>query len=632
MSGSSTRSDGIDFLTWDAQGGETACGLLVATFSHHGRPLQLEGVRSRNSRIWQNFGELSPKSCAERIGGLLREWFKPAFDADAPPLPSEPAFQHMFLGLCTIADWIGSNEDFFPYVDAPRDDYISIARENAKRAIREIGLNIGEQRRVFSGMPLPDFKGLFRIDNAPNAIQQAAVGQDAPLEERVVVIESETGSGKTEAVLLRFARMYERGLVDGIYFALPTRAAAAQIHERVKRFAVNLFAGQDAPPVVLAIPGYEPDPDAERVAMQEYDEHAAGERHHEKPWDRVPWASENPKRYLAAQVAVGTVDQAMFGALKVRHAHMRAACLARNLLVVDEVHASDAYMRRILEALLEAHTGAGGYALLMSATLGSDARRRLLSAGNAASAYPTLPLDDAIKTQYPAVSVGGADGERVQGVGENGKTKRVSVSARDIMPDFHATAEAALNAAREGAKVLVVRNTVGHAVQTQQALERLAGERDKGLLFRCKGELTLHHGRFAAHDRRLLDHAVEAYLGKKAQRGTGSVVVGTQTLEQSLDIDADLLITDLCPMDVLLQRIGRLHRHEREDRAAGYREARCIVLTPPDNDLSPLLEWSEHANGLGPKGGVYEDLRILEARLRLIVQRALYVLQSQLAV
>ena len=607
---------------WDADEGSTVSGLLVATFSHHGTPLQIASTMGKNSKIWQGFGELSPRDCAERIGGLLREWFPQAFGTDAPPLPSAPAFQHMFLGLCTLADWIGSNERWFEYVDTPQDGYIDIARENAKRAIAHIGLNISEQRQTQADIALPGFKDLFGIDDAPNAIQQAAVGQHAPLEERVVVIESETGSGKTEAALLRFARMYERGLVDGIYFALPTRAAAAQIHGRVKRFAANLFDGQRVPPVVLAVPGYDADTDAERVAMQEYDEHAAGAHHPEKPWDDTPWASENPKRYLAAQIAVGTVDQAMMGALKVRHAHMRAACLARNLLVVDEVHASDAYMRRILEALLEAHTGAGGYALLMSATLGSDARRRLLSAGNAASAYDTLPLDDAIATPYPAVSIGGADGERVQGVGENGSTKRVRVSARDIMPDFHAVSDTALKAAREGAKVLVVRNTVGHAVETQQALERLAGERDDtSLLFQLNGITTLHHGRFAAHDRRLLDRRVEAYLGKDAKRDTGSVVVGTQTLEQSLDIDADLLITDLCPMDVLLQRIGRLQRHEREDRAAGYQTPVCIVLTPPGNDLSPLLEWSEHANGLGPHGKVYEDLRILEATLRLIAGR-----------
>ena len=575
-----------DFLTWDEQGGETACGLLMATFSHHGRPLQLEGGRSKNSQIWQGYGDISPKACAKRIGGLLREWFPPAFGETAPPLPSAPDFQHMFLGLCTLADWIGSNERWFEYFDTPQDDYMTIARRQAAKAIDAIGLNIGEQRRLFSGMGMPKFAELFSSGNAENAFQpnsiQEAAAQDTPLDERVVVIESETGSGKTEAALWRFARMYERGLVDGIYFALPTRSAAAQIHERVKRFAASLFPGQDAPPVVLAVPGYEADADAESVAMQEYDEHAAGERHHDKPW-----ASENSKRYLAAQIAVGTVDQAMMGALKVRHAHLRAACLARNLLVVDEVHASDAYMRRILEALLEAHIGTGGYALLMSATLGSDGRRRLLSAGGAGAMSDTLPLIDAIDAPYPAVSASSKD---IAGVGENGRTKTVRVSANPVMRDFDAAVETALNAARAGAKVLVVRNTVGHAIQTQQALERLASERNRRMLFNLSGVNTLHHGRFAAHDRGLLDRRVEAYLGKDAERSAGCVIVGTQTLEQSLDIDADLLITDLCPMDVLLQRIGRLHRHERDYRAAEYRTPECIVLTPPDNDLSPLLE------------------------------------------
>ena len=605
------------FLSWDKLNGETACGLLTATFSHHGKPLQLQGGRSRNPRIWQDFAALSPKNYAKRIGGLLREWFPKAFNADADPLPSTPAFQHMFLGLCTLADWIGSNESFFPYVDTPHDDYFKAsARPQATGAIAAIGLNIDEQRRIFSGASLPDFRDLFGIDGMPNAIQEAAA-QDTPLEQRVVVIESETGSGKTEAALWRFARMYEKGLVDGIYFALPTRAAAAQIHGRVQRFARNLFAAQDAPPVVLAVPGYEPDADASHLRI-EYDEGAAGEHHHETQSDDKPWASDNPKKYLAAQIAVGTVDQAMLAALKVKHAHMRAACLARNLLVVDEVHASDAYMRRILEALLAAHTNAGGYALLMSATLGSEARRRLLSAGNAASAYPTLPLNKAIDAPYPAVSVGGADGERVQGVGENGRTKRVRISANPIMPDFHATAEAALKAAREGAKVLVVRNTVGHAAHTQRALEQLAGERDNRLLFKLNGIPTLHHGRFAARDRRLLDRAVEATLDKDAKRGAGCVIIGTQTLEQSLDIDADLLITDLCPMDVLLQRIGRLHRHEREDRAPAYRKPECIVLTPPKSDLSPLLTSGENANGLGMQGKVYKDLCILHATLQLI--------------
>ena len=181
------------------------------------------------------------------------------------------------------------------------------------------------------------------------------------------------------------------------------------------------------------------------------------------------------------------------------------------------------------------------------------------------------------------------------------------------MFDFDRTAARALQAARDGAKVLVVRNTVDYAVKTQQAVEQAAGDRERGLLFACKGFPTLHHGRFAASDRKLLDGEVERRLGRERPSG-GIVVVGTQTLEQSLDIDADLLITDLCPVDVLLQRIGRLHHHPRGDRPTGYTEPACVVLTPEGEDLSPLLK--SPINGLGRN--VYADLRILEATRRLI--------------
>ena len=98
----------------------------------------------------------------------------------------------------------------------------------------------------------------------------------------------------------------------------------------------------------------------------------------------------------------------------------------------------------------------------------------------------------------------------------------------------------------------------------------------------------------------------------------GMVVVGTQTLEQSLDIDADLLITDLCPVDVLLQRIGRLHRHIRDDRPDGYRDPMCVVLMPEAEDLTLFLRGGPDRNGLGPHGYVYEDLRVLESTRRLV--------------
>ena len=607
----STALEWEDFLSWDDRDGQTTCAMLVATLSHHGRPLKLEGGLSRNPDIWRPFGDLSPQECVRRIGEYVREWFPSAFAPGAPPLPSTPAFQHMFLGLCNWADWIGSNEGWFPYVDMPHDDYIETARKQAKTAVDAIGLDLSAQRDNLD--LVPEFGELFDIPGAPNAIQETAHG--TPLDEQLVIIESETGSGKTEAALWRFAHMYKAGLVDGLYFALPTRSAAVQIHGRVKSFVARLLPPRHRPPVVLAVPGYDPGAEASDAAMQEYDSEAAGEHRSDRPW-----ATENPKRFLAAQIAVGTVDQAMMGALQVKNAHMRAACLARNLLVVDEVHASDTYMSVVLEALLDAHVGAGGYALLMSATLGSTARHRWLHHGRRVDQSPPT-LGEALDAPYPAVGTSSADGESLTPAGENERKRRLSVDASPTMHDFPDVARQALEAAKGGAKVLVVRNTVGHAVSTQQALEELAAPDDAGLLFTVNSMTTLHHGRFAACDRTMLDRRIEEFLGKGRPSG-GRVVVGTQTLEQSLDIDADLLITDLCPVDVLLQRIGRLHRHKSNDsdRPADYAKPSCVVLTPPDSGLAPLLDSGRDPNGLGPHGGVYQDLRTLEATRRLITE------------
>ena len=593
--------------TWDDCGGETVCGLLVATLSHHGRPLQLDDGRSENRRLWRRYGDLDPQEQVGRIGRLVSEWFPAAFVAGGSALPSTPEFQHHFLGLCNLADWIGSNELWFPYVHEPRDDYIDVARERAGRAIDSVGVDLVAQRQSAAQAGVPGLAGLFPHIAEAKAIQAAA--HDAPLGERLVIIESETGSGKTEAALWRFSRMYQAGLVDGLYFALPTRAAAKQIFDRVNRFVANMFPEDVRPEPVLAVPGY----------LRSGDVHGQRRLHDYQVWwddhaaDGRRWAAESPKRFLTAQIAVGTVDQVMLGSLKVKNAHMRAAGLARNLLVVDEVHASDAYMSEVLAAVLDAHLGAGGHALLMSATLGSTARHRWL--GRDAADAPTLT--DAIGAPYPAVSTA----SQMIDAGENDRRKDVSIHAEPEMRDFSAVASRALEAARSGAKALVVRNTVDHAIRMQEALLEAAGPDDAGLLFSVNGIATLHHGRFAAVDRELLDTEIEGRLGRGRPAG-GLVVVGTQTLEQSLDIDADLLITDLCPADVLLQRIGRLHRHRQNDdgRPAGYDSPRCIVLTPGD-DLSPLLSsGGQNANGLGPHGGVYRNLHILEASRRLVDQ------------
>jgi CRISPR-associated endonuclease/helicase Cas3 len=363
--------------------------------------------------------------------------------------------------------------------------------------------------------------------------------------------------------------------------------------------------------VLLAVPGYVKIDEArvERI-LPGFEVLWSDDPSEAKAHER--WAGENSKRFLAAQIAVGAIDQALLANLQVRHAHLRSAALLRHLLVVDEVHASDAYMTALLRSVLAVHLQVGGHALLMSATLGSAARTAYL-AGN--DAPPDL--GQAIGFPYPCLSL--AHGGAVRHVPLAGaeRPKRVCLQPRAVLEDAPALAEAALAAARAGATVLVVRNTVGGAVAAQEALEaRLAADGDRqedhALLFRCEGTITLHHGRFAREDRKLLDQAVEARLGRDRTAG-GAIVIGTQTLEQSLDIDADLLITDLCPMDVLLQRIGRLHRHARPDRPDGFETPVCIVAVPGARDLTPLLRRARHGLGI-----VYPDVRIIEATWRLI--------------
>jgi CRISPR-associated endonuclease/helicase Cas3 len=306
----------------------------------------------------------------------------------------------------------------------------------------------------------------------------------------------------------------------------------------------------------------------------------------------------------------------MLAGLRVKHAHLRGAALNRSLLVVDEVHSSDTFMTEILGELLEGHLAAGGHAMLMSATLGSRARSRLLG-------VPLPEIEAAIAAPYPALWSRGIGQPETEPA--DGRAKAVSMAALATM-DPGETAQQAIAAARQGARVLVIRNTVTAARATFDAVIA-AGAAD--LLMQVEGGPALHHSRFAAEDRHLLDRAVEAALAPmKDRQPKGVIVVGSQTLEQSLDICADYLITDLCPVDVLLQRIGRLHRHDLH-RPAGFEAPRCLVLSP-ETGLD-LLTKPAFENGLGawkPKDGsiqgIYMDLACLALTEGLIARHPVW--------
>ncbi|KQM37760.1 CRISPR-associated helicase/endonuclease Cas3 [Sphingomonas sp. Leaf10] len=561
---------------------------FAAVMAHHGRPLDAFACPP-DSAHWMPFTkywmpEQGHDSAADVLPVIaaVRDRWPLAWETGAP-LPQAPRFVALFAGLVTLADWLGSDSRRFP-IEGP------YGAERGELRDREASAAAIARGLVPTDTPPGDFRAAFGTD--PYAFQtQAATDDLGP----VALIEAETGSGKTEAALWRWIELRRRGRVDGLFFALPTRSAAVQLHGRVNAMLRAVW-GDGAPEAVLAVPGYLKAGDATGQALPDY----------AVRWDKgedgaapdARWAAERANRFLAARVAVGTIDQALLATLPVRHALFRASVLARSLLVVDEVHASDAYMAGLLDRLLTQHRAVGGHALLLSATLGAEARARLLR-------QPRAPRDEAVAVPYPALS----GGDTVRGVVGAGREKQVRIETSGAIDDPLAIAERAVAAARAGAAVLVVRNSVGGAIAVAQAVAAMVDD----LAFKVGDVATLHHGRFAPDDRELLDKAVEAAFGKDRKSG-GRVLVGTQTLEQSLDIDADLLITDLAPIDVLLQRIGRLHRHVRERGA--FAEARVVVLRPAERDLTPLLARKVGFHGLG--GHVYPNLVQLEATLRRI--------------
>lgn len=557
-------------------------------FAHHGRPVPCPD-ESWGQDAFKPLHGYDWKAEEDVMGEALVSWF-PAIRHHHPPEP-KPAFAHFIAGLLALADWIGSDREAFPFVEDYEPRYWQKTRDRARKRLREIGLDTESFK-----LAGPANWSLLSRHPAPRPAQKAVA--DIPLSQRLVILEAETGSGKTEAALWRFARLYEAREVDGLYFAVPTRAAARQLQRRVNDAMKRLFPAPH-PEAVLAIPGQAFSGDAQGTRLPEFrvlwDDTEDGVRRSAR------WSAEHATRFLAAQIAVGTVDQVMLAGLQVKHAHLRGSALSRSLLVIDEVHASDAWMTEIQRSILGDHLSLGGHGLLMSATLGSVARHVWLDT--------RLPSLQAAESEvYPVVWTRTAKNAVAQ---EAAEQKEVSIYAHFGWSGQDA-AMPAIKAAQDGARVLVIRNTVDRARETCAACVANAPE----LVFDLDGIATLHHGRFALEDRARLDARVETLFGKDSNAGS-VVLCGTQTLEQSLDIDADFLVTDLCPMDVLLQRIGRLHRHART-RARGYEMAECVVLCP-EGDLSTLTQEPE--NGLGAYGkaaslsGVYLDVAGLAATL-----------------
>jgi CRISPR-associated endonuclease/helicase Cas3 len=358
----------------------------------------------------------------------------------------------------------------------------------------------------------------------------------------------------------------------GIFVALPTMATANAMYQRLADAYRVLFDSNETPSLVLAhgkrglYRNFTKSILPIRASNDEAAEDAAGATGGAQC---AAWVASDRRRAFLADVGVGTIDQALLSVLPSRHAALRLFGLAQRVLIVDEAHAYDAYMSRELDTLLAFHGALGGSAIVLSATLPQDRRSALVAAFSKAAggAAPVLT-----STDYPLLTLvtrGGAKEHPCEPRAELGRTVQV-----ERLAGVEEAVGRIVAAAQAGLAVAWVRNTVDDAIEGYAAV-RAAGV-----------EADLFHARFAMGDRLAIEAAAMERFGLKSTPPVraGRVLVATQVIEQSLDLDFDLMVSDLAPIDLLIQRAGRLWRHRRDDRTAAADLPRLLVVSPEATD------------------------------------------------
>ncbi|MBN1578080.1 MAG: CRISPR-associated endonuclease Cas3'' [Chitinispirillaceae bacterium] len=299
---------------------DSACRLLIAALCHHGRPVSCRGGNA-NPALWRPYRNLDPIEGTGRLMNLTKSRFPVAYvNEGCPRLPALPQLQHAFSGLVMLADWLASDEDFFPFSNEGDPDRFIFSCERARQICDRLFLNPRPAIDAL-GPELITFSGVFGPQFTPRGVQIAIESLEMPLNGSITIIEAETGSGKTEAAFRYFLRLFHARKVDGMYFALPTRTAATQIHARILQYIRSTFGG-NAPPVILAVPGYLRTDDTTGLRLAPFE--VLWNDDDKERFRYRGWAAEHPKRYLAGCIIVGTVDQVLFSSLTVSHAHLRA--------------------------------------------------------------------------------------------------------------------------------------------------------------------------------------------------------------------------------------------------------------------------------------------------------------------
>lgn len=544
-------------------------------------------------------GEFSGKEARREARHLLQaeppEWIELRYKASETikgallhlppnswPSPSNLSALIMALtGFIILCDWIGSDEKFFQ--PAPNDTWQEYGIKSVARAARAVEA-VGFFQPAMSIAPT-EFAALFSslvprplqlaIDSIPDNIL------DAPC---LAIIEAPTGEGKTEAALALAHRLAQANGSDELYYALPTTATSNQMFTRLRKHIeerlvlssrVGLIHGQ----------AFLLDDDFLVTPLQNGKERNAA----------PDWFGSDKRKSLLMPFGVGTIDQAELAALNVRFTVLRLIGLAGKVVILDEVHAYDTYMTTIVERLLNWLSALGTSVILLSATLPTSRREALMRAYRVESSNI-----DENPVAYPKLCVISRAGVHFDSPLAVQSDRRIAIGTLHLDDDApEAKARWLLDSIAEGGCACWITNTVERAQKIFEQVDHLASP---------DVERMLLHARFPLNDRQKLEGQLTAKYGPEVKRPAKGIVIGTQVLEQSLDLDFDVMVSDLAPIDFLLQRAGRLHRHAYHARPAAHAQPRLWIN---------LHQSDEGSLSLGVDAVIYDEFILRQTWLAL---------------
>lgn len=546
--------------------------------AHHGKPVDSENICEKQRDYPENYfqDEVSDEHhFTERaeLWDLSRKYiFKKIIkksgvgSTDSLPTLAQPV-QVILSGLLVMADWISSNEKFFSLIHA-----------------EDSGSNIDEKKRLEYGITSwTDVFGCHELNKPvnveklyrerfgfpPRQFQKIIFDTISNVNDPgILIIEAPTGSGKTEAALVAAEQMAASDERSGLFFGLPTQATSDGIFSRVLNWAEKMAQENGDASIHLVHGKAQLNKDFEKLRKN----HASNvdiDSSGEGTVTVNEWFSGRKTASLDDFV-VGTVDQFLMMALKQKHFQLRHLGFSKKVIIVDEIHAYDAYMQQYLQ---EALCWAGAYhtpVILLSATLSSELRNDLIDAymkGRGTGRAELIKQESNLENGYPMITV--SDGSELKAYTKFPLEKSKSIKIHRA--DDTDCVDLIESLIQNGGVAGVIVNTVKKAQEVAE----------KCVLRFGRNIVELVHASFIAADRSKKESHIMQMIGKGGERPEKKIIIGTQVLEQSLDIDFDVLISDMCPVDLLIQRMGRLQRHDIP-RPASFKEPEIYIMGTSD--------------------------------------------------